>query len=56
MAKLKMKISGCFRTIEGARVFAILRGTAETARKQRWNILDTFKAPPQTLIAKLMAA
>ena len=56
MAKVKMKISGCFRTIEGARVFAILRGTAETARKQRWNILDTFKAPSQTLIAKLMAA
>lgn len=32
MMKVKMKISGCFRTIEGAHVFTILRGTADTAR------------------------
>jgi len=56
MMKVKMKISGCFRTIEGARVFAILRGTADTARKQGWNILDTFKTPSASLIAMLKTA
>lgn len=56
MAKVKMKISGCFRTIEGARLFAVLRGTADTARKQGWNILETFKAPSASLIASLKTA
>jgi len=56
MAKVKMKISGCFRTIEGARMFVILRGTADTARKQGWNILDAFKTPSAILVARLKAA
>lgn len=56
MAKVKMKISGCFRSIEGARVFAVLRGAAETARKQGWNCLDTFRTPSATLIANLKTA
>ena len=56
MMKVKMKVSGCFRTIEGARGFAILRGTADTARKQGWNILDTFKTPSAILIAMLKTA
>jgi hypothetical protein len=56
MAKVKMKVAGCFRTIEGARVFAILRATADTARKQGWSILDAFKTPSPTLIARLTLA
>jgi transposase len=56
MAKVKMKISGCFRTSEGARIFVILRGTADTARKQGWNVLDAIKAPSASLIARLKAA
>jgi len=56
MAKVKMKISGCFRTSEGARIFVILRGTADTARKQGWNVLDAIKAPAASLIARLKAA
>ena len=56
MAKGKMKISGCFRTIEGTRIFVILRGTADTARKQGWNILDAFKTPSAILVARLKAA
>lgn len=56
MAKVKMKISGCFRTIEGARIFAVLRGTADTARKHGWNILEAFKAPSPSLMAKLNPA
>ena len=56
MMKVKMKISGCFRTMEGARVFAILRGTADTARKQGWNVLDALKTPSAILIGRLKAA
>ena len=56
MAKVKMKISGCFRTIEGARTFAILRGAADTARKQGWNVLDAFRTPSAILTASLKAA
>lgn len=56
MMKVKMKISGCFRTMEGARVFAILRGTADTARKQGWNVLDALKTPSDILIGRLKAA
>lgn len=56
MAKVKMKISGCFRTIEGARIFAVLRGTADIARKQGWNALEAFKSPADCLIARLKAA
>lgn len=56
MAKVKMKVSGCFRTMEGAHIFAILRGTADTARKQGWNILDAFRTSAATLIANLKVA
>jgi len=56
MMKVKMKISGCFRTIEGAHGFTILRGTADTARKQGWNVLDALKTPSPILIARLKAA
>lgn len=34
MMRLQMKISGCFRTVEGARRFADLRSLIETDRKQ----------------------
>ena len=35
MTKVKMKISGSFRTFEGARVFVRLRSIVSTARKSR---------------------
>ncbi len=56
MMKVKMKISGCFRTMMGAQAFSILRGTADTARKQGWNVLDTFRTPSSALIARLKTA
>lgn len=53
MMKVKMKISGGFRTQAGAETFAALRSVISTARKQRWGILKTLSSPPKTLIAAL---
>jgi transposase len=47
MMKVKMKISGAFRTFDAAHNFATLRTVTATARKQRWNILQTLAANPQ---------
>jgi transposase len=53
MMKVKMKISGSFRTLEGARIFARLRSIVSTARKQRYNILQILSATPETLMQSL---
>ncbi len=42
MLKVRMKISGCFRTINGARQFARIRGYLSTARKNELNLLDAM--------------
>jgi transposase len=55
MMKVKMKISGGFRTMAGARTFARLRSVIATARKQGWNILQTLIINPATLIQRLAA-
>jgi transposase len=55
MMKVKMKISGSFRTFDGASRFATLRSVVSTARKHRWNILQALAAQPQTLIQALSA-
>ncbi len=55
MMKVKMKFSGSFRTVAGARTFACLRTVMSTARKQGWNILQTLAANPATLIHALAA-
>ena len=55
MMKLKMKISGGFRTKAGADTFAALRSVISTARKQHWNILSALLAQPQSLINSLSA-
>jgi transposase len=52
MPKVKQKISGCFRTIDGANNFAIIRSYLDTLHKQGYNLLDalrqTFQGnPPQ---------
>lgn len=43
MEKTRQKISGCFRTLHGARVFARLRSYISTCRKQRRNILEALQ-------------
>jgi transposase len=55
MTKVKMKISGSFRTFEGARVFARLRSIVSTARKQGLDILQALSASPAQLFAALAA-
>jgi transposase len=53
MMKVKMKISGGFRTTAGARTFACLRSVISTARKQGCNILQTLLASPAQIIYNL---
>jgi transposase len=56
MMKLRQKISGGFRSMEGAMDFAVIRSLLSTARKQGWDILQTLNANPDSLIADLRAA
>jgi transposase len=43
MMKLKQKISGGFRSVEGAQMFARIRGYISTLKKQGLNVLDALK-------------
>jgi transposase len=43
MEKVRQKISGCFRTLHGARRFARIRSYISTCRKQGRNILDELE-------------
>jgi len=56
MMKLRQKISGGFRSEQGADDFAVLRSVISTATKQGWNILNTLAADPHQLIASLRIA
>ena len=55
MMKVKMKISGSFRTLEGAQIFASLRSVVSTARKQGCNILQILAAAPSQIMLALTA-
>jgi transposase len=55
MTKVKMKVSGCFRTLEGAGVFVRLRSIVSTARKQGRNILQALTATPASLLQTIAA-
>lgn len=53
MMKVKMKISGSFRTQAGAEIFATLRSVLSTTRKRGWNPLKTLSNTPASLILAL---
>ena len=59
MMKVKLKISGCFRSLNGAQYFARIRSYIGTARKQGVNAFEAIRslftdnAMPQNLISNL---
>ena len=50
MAKVHIKIAGCFRTRDGAERFALLRGLVETARQRQWPQLDFLRRGPAAAV------
>jgi len=53
MMKLRMKISGGFRSAQGARDCATLRSVLSTARQQGLNRIETLLLRPDALLARL---
>ena len=53
MMKLRQKISGGFRSNEGASDFATIRSFISTARKQGWKMIDALTSNPAALIGAL---
>ena len=53
MMKLRQKISGGFRSVEGAMDFALIRSLFSTAKKQGWNVIDTLTCDPANLAKSL---
>ena len=53
MMKLRQKISGGFRSLQGAMDFALIRSFISTAKKQRWNIIEALTRDPANLAESL---
>jgi transposase len=53
MMKLRQKISGGFRSGDGAADFSVIRSLLSTAKKQGWDILQAITRQPRHLIAEL---
>jgi len=53
MMKLRQKISGGFRSLEGATDFAVIRSLFSTAKKQGWSIINSLTQDPSRLAKSL---
>jgi transposase len=56
MMKLRKKISGGFRSLDGANQFATIRSFISTGKKQGWKIINALNADPQALAKSLRLA
>jgi transposase len=56
MMKLRQKISGGFRSLQGATDFALIRSFFSTAKKQGWIIIDALTRDPSNLAKSLRLA
>lgn len=56
MMKLRQKISGGFRSENAAEEFGVIRSLLSTAKKQRWDVLQTLSEQPNRLIQNLQLA
>jgi transposase len=56
MMKLRQKISGGFRSLDGATDFALIRSCLSTARKQGWNLIKVLTQCPDRLAQNLRLA
>ena len=54
MEKVQQKISGSFRSRQGAINRTIIKTVLATARKQDWNMLETLRASPEDLVERLV--
>ena len=53
MMKLRQKISGGFRSLQGAMDFALIRSFISTAKKQGWDIIGALTCDPSNLAKSL---
>jgi len=53
MMKVKQKISGGFRSLEGAMDFAVIRSFISTAKKQGWNVIEALTEDPEAMAKAL---
>ena len=51
--ELLMKISGCFRTLQGAEDFAIIRSIIDTARKNGLDVMEVLAGTPEEFLAAI---
>jgi len=56
MMKVKQKISGGFRSLDGATDFAVIRSFISTAKKQGWNVIQAITQEPKILLNSLRLA